>query len=100
MRDATLDRVATRYRRDVIGRESRNVEPAEANQAARRALEDQPELERLTPCKSLLAGLKKRIQEEYGVSFGNQAIVHEIANEEWDQELLDMVDEIERLAAS
>ncbi len=100
MRDETLDRVATRFRRDVIERDSRNVEPAEANQQAREALRDDDERLRLTHGKKLLSTVKKRVQDEYAVSFGNQALVNEIENDEWDAEVAAVIDEIEALVTS
>jgi energy-coupling factor transporter ATP-binding protein EcfA2 len=100
LRDETFDRVATRYRRDLIARESRNVEPSEANQAAREAMEDPEQLRRLTHGKQLLAAVRKRVQDEYGVSFGNQALIAEVLPEELDPELWEVLDTIEALARS
>jgi predicted ATPase len=100
LRDQTFDRVATRYRHDVIARDSRNVEPVEANQHAREAIADADQLRRLTRGKDLLASVKKRVQDQYGVSFGNQALIAELRDEEIDPELIEVLDRIETLATS
>jgi hypothetical protein len=99
MWDETLDRVATRYRRDVVQRESRNVEPAEANSRAREAMEDADELERLTHGKRLLASLRKRVQERYNESFGNQILIAELQEDEMDPEIWEVLKAIEDLAS-
>lgn len=99
LRDETLDRVSTRYRHDVIARESRNVEPAEANQKAREVMQDPDQLVRLIRGKDLLASIKKRVQDEYGVSFGNQALIAEMATDEIDGELVEVLEKIKRLAS-
>jgi AAA domain, putative AbiEii toxin, Type IV TA system len=98
LRNDTFDRVSTRYRRDVIARDGRNVEPSEANKRAREVLDDRDELTRLTRGKDLLASLKKRIQDHYGVSFGNQAIVSELSADELDPELIEVLDQIDSLS--
>jgi predicted ATPase len=98
LRDDTFDRVSNRFRRDLIARDGRNVEPSEANKRARDALEESEQLVRLTRGKDLLARLKKRIQDNYHVSFGNQAIVSEIADGEVDPELVEVLDQIAALA--
>jgi predicted ATPase len=100
LKDETFDRISTRYRRDVIARESRNVEPAEANQRARDVMRDADQLLRLTRGKDLLASVKKRVQDQFGVSFGNQALIAELPEDEIDPELLEVLDEIERLGAA
>jgi hypothetical protein len=97
LREETFDRVATRYRRDTIARDSRNVEPAEANQAARAALSDPQALGRLTHGKRLLAGIRKAVQDEFGVSFGTQALIAEANLDEFDPELMSVMDEIDDL---
>lgn len=99
LRDETLDRIGTRYRRDVIDTQGRNVEPKEANEVAREAMTDQDLLRRLTRGKSLLAGVRKRVQETFGISFGNQALIAEMTDDELDPELLQVLDEIEALAS-
>ena len=99
LRDLTFDRIATRYRRDVIARDSRNVEPSEANQAAREAIEQPDELARLTHGKQLLASVRKRVQDRYAVSFGNQALIADARVEEVDPEIWDVLSQIEALAA-
>jgi predicted ATP-dependent endonuclease of OLD family len=99
LRDETLDRIGTRYRRDVIDAQGRNVEPKEANEVAREAMKDPDRLRRLTRGKSLLAGIRKRVQDEYGVSFGNQALIAEMTDGELDPELIQVLDEIEGLAS-
>jgi predicted ATPase len=99
LRDLTLDRTATRYRRDVIARDSRNVEPTEANRAAREAMEDPERLARLTHGKQLLASVRKRLQDQYGVSFGTQALIAEARIDEIDPEIWELLDRIEALAA-
>ena len=98
LREETFDRVSNRYRRDIIARDGRNVEPSEANKRAREVLEDPDQLIRLTRGKDLLASLKKKIQDEYRVSFGNQAIVSEISAEEMDAELIEVLEQIQSLA--
>jgi energy-coupling factor transporter ATP-binding protein EcfA2 len=98
LKDETLDRISTRYRHDVIAREGRNVEPAEANQRAREVMQDLDQLLRLTRGKDLLASLKKRVQDEYSVSFGNQALIAEITLDEVDPELIEVLGQIEQLA--
>jgi predicted ATPase len=100
LRDETLDRAATRYRHEVIRLESRSVEPAEANRRAREAMAERDELERLTSGKNLLAAVRKRVQEKYGVSFGNQALISELHQDEVDEELWSVLDRVEGLAAS
>lgn len=98
LRDETMDRIGTRYRRDIIDSQGRNVEPKEANEVAREAMKDPELLRRLTRGKSLLAGVRKCVQEEFGVSFGNQALIAEMAEDELDSELIEVLDEIEALA--
>ena len=100
LREATFDRVATRYRHDVIAREGRNVEPAEANAAAREAMKERDALQRLTRGKDLLAMVRRRVQEKFGVSFGNQALVAEATEEEVDPEVWGILRDIQALAVS
>ncbi len=100
LREETFDRVATRYRRDVINCESRNVEPTEANQAAREATNGPELLPRLTHGKRLLASIRRRVQDEYGVSFGTQALIAEADEGEIDPEIWRVLDEIQTLASS
>jgi hypothetical protein len=100
LKDETLDRISTRYRHDVIARQERNVEPTEANQKAREAMQHPDQLRRLTRGKDLLASVKKRVQEQFGVSFGNQALIAEMQSDEIDPELVDVLEQIERLAAA
>jgi predicted ATPase len=97
MRDETFDRVSTRFRRDVIARDSRNVEPAEANKAAREAMGDPEQIARLTHGKQLLAAVRKRVQDDFGVSFGTQALITEADVDEFDPEIWTVMDEIEAL---
>ncbi|MDP9299299.1 MAG: ATP-binding protein, partial [Actinomycetota bacterium] len=98
LRDETLDRVSTKYRHEVIARDQRNVEPAEANKAAREAMEDSAELARLTRGKDLLASVRSQVQIKYGVSFGNQGLLAEIRQDEVDAELWEVLNAIEELA--
>jgi len=98
--EATFDRVATRYRRDVIASEQRNVEVAEANERAREVLTDPEERRRLTSGKDFLARVRKRLQDQYGVSFGNQSLLAEMKIEELDEELVSVLRQIEGLARS
>jgi predicted ATPase len=98
--ESTFDRVATRYRRDVIATEQRNVEVAEANERARVVLADAAEAQRLTSGKDLLARVRKMLQEKYGVSFGNQSLLAEMKAEELDEELVDVLKQVEGLARS
>ncbi len=100
LKDETLDRISTRYRHDVIASQERNVEPTEANQKAREAMQHPDQLRRLTRGKDLLASVKKRVQEQFGVSFGNQALIAEMQSDEIDPELVDVLEQIERLAAA
>ncbi len=100
LRDETFDRIGTRYRHDVIARDGRNVEPAEANKKAREVMQDPDQLLRLTRGKDLLASVKKRVQDRFSVSFGNQALIAEMQQGEIDPELLDVLDKIEWLAAA
>lgn len=93
-----LDRVSTRYRHDVIRREERNVEVAEANRVAREALEDPEMLIRLTRGKDLLASTRKFVQDTYGVSFGNHALVSELHEGEVDSELWEVLEPLKELA--
>lgn len=98
LRDETLDRIGTRYRRDVIDSLGRNVEPKEANEAAREAMKDPELLRRLTRGKTLLAAVRKGVQDEFGVSFGNQALIAEMTEEELNPELIEVLDQVEALA--
>jgi predicted ATPase len=99
LRDETLDRAATKYRHEVIQFEGRNVEPAEANRAARQAMDDRDTLIRLTRGKDLLARVRGRIADAYGgVSFGNVAILKEMTHEEVDPEMWSVLAQIEALA--
>lgn len=98
--DATFDRVATKYRHEVIQFDQRNVEPAEANQVAREVLGDAESRFRLTRGKDLLARVRTKIAETYGVSFGNVAILSEMSEDEVDRELWEILQQIEELAAS
>ena len=68
------------------------------NKHARKVVRDRDQLARLTRGKDLLASLKKKIQEEYRVSFGNQAIVSEMTIDDIDPELIEVLDQIEKLA--
>lgn len=99
LKEETLDRISTRYRRDIIERDSRNVEPAEANRKAREVMQDDEQLLRLTRGKDLLATVKKRVQDQYGVSFGNQALIAEMRPQEVDPEVLQVLDAITALAS-
>lgn len=96
--EATFDRVATRYRHDVIKAEGRNVEVAEANERAREVLVDPNERQRLTRGKDLLATVRRKLQDEYGVSFGNQALLSEMRVDELDSELVEVLRRVEALA--
>jgi hypothetical protein len=96
--EATFDRVGTRYRRDVIAAEGRNVEVAEANSRARETLDDGDEQARLTRGKDLLASVRRRVQETFGISFGNQALLSEITVDELDHELVEFLRLVEGLA--
>jgi energy-coupling factor transporter ATP-binding protein EcfA2 len=98
LRDETLDRIGTRYRRDVIDSQGRNVEPKEANEAAREAMKDPDLLRRLTRGKSLLAAVRKGVHDEFGVSFGNQALIAEMEEDEMDPELVEVLNRVEGLA--
>ena len=59
LKEETLDRISTRYRRDIIERDSRNVEPAEANRKAREVMQDDEQLLRLTRGEDLLGHRKE-----------------------------------------
>lgn len=98
LREATLDRTATRFRRDVIERDGRNVEPTEANQAARDAMQDAERLLSLTRGKDLLALVRKQVQDEFGVSFGTQALLAEAREDEIDSEVWEVLAQIRALA--
>jgi predicted ATP-dependent endonuclease of OLD family len=98
LKDETFDRVSTRYRHEVIRLEERNVEIVEANRVAREALDDPDMLVRLTRGKDLLAATRKFVQDTYGVSFGNHALVAELEEGEADPELWEILDRIKGLA--
>jgi hypothetical protein len=62
-------------------------------------MEDPGELTRLTRGKDLLAKVRQHMQERYAVSFGNNALVGEMTDNEVDDELWGVLDRIEELAA-
>ncbi|MGH2973730.1 MAG: hypothetical protein ACRDLL_02535, partial [Solirubrobacterales bacterium] len=97
LRDETVDRIGTRYRRDIIDTQGRNVEPKEANEFARKVMEDEDSVLRLTRGKSLLSRVRKDVQDEFGVSFGNQALIAEMTEEEFDPEIIHILDQIDAL---
>jgi hypothetical protein len=82
----------------VIAAEGRNVEVAEANSRARETLDDGDEQARLTRGKDLLASVRRRVQETFGISFGNQALLSEITVDELDHELVEFLRLVEGLA--
>lgn len=94
LRDETFDRIGTRYRRDIINTQGRNVEPKEANEVARKVMEDEDSVLRLTHGKSLLSLVRKDVQDEFAVSFGNQALIAEMTEDEFDPEISHILDQI------
>lgn len=98
--DETFDRVATRWRTETQRLEDRYVEVAEANQVARTLLADEDFRLRATSGKSLLAALRLEIQRIWGVSFGNQRLLDEIAEDEVDPEIWEVLDAVTGLADS
>ncbi len=100
LKDETFDRISSRYRQDVIASEGRGVDPKEGNEAARKAMQDADVLLRLTNGKALLARVRKRVQDEYGVSAGNNALIVEIRSEDLDPELLETLASIAELAGA
>lgn len=98
--DDTFDRVSTKLRDFVQRAEDRYVEVAEANQRARDALQPDEAPFVLAKGKALLSAVRRRIQDEFGVSFGNQRLIEEIAEHEVDQEVWEVIDRVAALAPS
>jgi hypothetical protein len=98
LEDETFDRVSNRYRRDVIARDGRNVEPSEVNKHARKVVRDRDQLARLTRGKDLLASLKRRSRRSIECRSGTRQIVSEMTIDDIDPELIEVLDQIEKLA--
>ncbi len=97
--DDTFDRVSTRYRHLVQQYDDHYAEVSEANTQARSALADSDMRFRLTKGKYLLARVRLSIQQDFGVSFGNQRLVEEVGEEEVDPEVWTVIEAIVKLAA-
>jgi len=101
LRDNTVDRVSAAYidARWAWDRERASVQ--EANQAAREAVgRDWATLEgrlKWVSGKALLSCIRRRIQERYGVSFGNERLAEAFLREEIPDELLEALGAIEAI---
>jgi ABC-type cobalamin/Fe3+-siderophores transport system ATPase subunit len=100
MRDTTIDRVANRHISDELGRGNR-VSVASANPLARDAigaawstLDDRLNL---VSGKQLIGRLRRRIQDNYGVNFGNERLAEAFRAEEIPIEVRDALRRVEEL---
>lgn len=97
--DDTFDRVSTKVKEFLGKTEERWVEVAEANKRARVELDVDEALRHLSKGKLLLADVRLRLQNAFGVTFGNQRLIDEVLEDEVDGEVWDVLDRIALLAA-
>jgi ABC-type lipoprotein export system ATPase subunit len=92
LRDETFDRAATRFVTEQYRATHQHPAPAAMNKAARDLVDscwsDLGSRLRIVSGKRLLASLRKRLQDEYSVSFGNRRLVEEFTAAEIPEELV------------
>lgn len=103
MKDPTFDRITQRFADDCNRLGKDRPSTTEMNEAAREMISDEwvsvDDSLRVVSGKRLLGAIRGRIQDEYGVNFGNERLAEAFAAEEIPSELRDRLDEIASLAA-
>jgi energy-coupling factor transporter ATP-binding protein EcfA2 len=103
MKNETFDRVTQRYGDDCNRLGKDRPSAATANEAARALIGESwdslDDLLVVVSGKKLLSAIRRRIQDEYGVNFGNERLAEAFTVDEIPQEIKDQLDQIASLSA-
>jgi ABC-type cobalamin/Fe3+-siderophores transport system ATPase subunit len=103
MKDQTFDRITQRYADDCNRLNKDRPSSVEVNEAAREMIADEwtsvADALSVVSGKRLLSAIRSRIQDEYGVNFGNERLAEAFEDEEIPKELRERLEEIASLAA-
>ncbi len=101
LKTATQDRLAQRYTEDVWRHEAERVTVPKANEAARIMLESNWETLdgrlRVVSGKQLLGVIRRQVQDQFGVNFGNERLAEAFASGEVPTEIVDALRRVAEL---
>jgi hypothetical protein len=104
MKVDVVDRVAARWDRDIVRTRSQHLGIAAANAAAREFVEANWEsLEgrlKVVPGKRLLAALRKRLQDDQKVSFGDRRLIEGFDAADVPEELVELMSRVATLGGA
>lgn len=101
LRQVTEDRIAERISQDTWRFDNKHVSVPKAMGAAREFVADHwVDLEsklRVLPGKKLLSAIRRKVQDDYGINFGNERLAEAFDSEDIQPELIDVLHKISSL---